>query len=71
MVDKGYVGIDSHNIAASMKKNDKRRNWYSKEFWHIFNGARADSERVFAHFFYNKFTQLSHWPGKGPESFID
>ena len=71
MADKGYVGVESDNVAAAMKKNDKRRRHYSKDFWKMFNAARADSERVFAHFFYNKFIQLSHWPGKGDKSFTD
>ena len=71
MADKGYVGINNDNVAAAMKKNDSRRKTYSKNFWKMFNGARSDSERVFAHFFYNKFTQLSHWPGKGKHAFID
>ena len=71
MADKGYVGAKNDQIAAAMRKNDDRKDWYSKEFWKMFNGARVDSERVFAHFFYNKFTQLSRWPGKGSNSFID
>ena len=71
MADKGYIGSRNVHIAAAMKRNDERRKWYSKEFWKIFNAARADSERVFAHFFYNKFTQLSKWPGKGSKAFID
>lgn len=71
MADKGYVGTKNSHIAASMKTDSNRKDWYSKEFWKIFNGARVDSERVFAHFFYNKFTQLSKWPGKGSNSFID
>ena len=71
MADKGYVGANCSNIAAAMKKNDSRRKNYSKEFWKMFNGARADSERAFAHFFYNKFTQLSNWPGKGDNAFMD
>ena len=71
MADKGYVGSKHKGVAAAMKDDDARKDWYSKEFWKIFNGARADVERVFAHFFYNKFTQLSKWPGKGPKSFLD
>ena len=71
MADKAYIGIDSKNIAAAMRKTDKRKDWYSKEFWKIFNGARGDSERVFAHFFYNKFTQLSKWPGKASDAFVN
>ena len=70
IADKGYVGTKNHQIAAAMKRPDARRKWYSKRFWKLFNGARGDSERVFAHFFYNKFTQLSHWPGKGDDAFI-
>lgn len=71
MADRGYEGIDDNNIAASMKTPDERRQFYSKEFWKIFNTARGDSERVFAHFFYNTFHQLSRWPGKGDNSFVD
>ena len=71
MADKGYVGIGSNNVAATMKKTDPRKEWYSKEFWKIFNSARGDSERVFAHFFYNKFSQLSKWPGKGKNAFTN
>ena len=69
--DKAYGGIDSDNIAAGMKKNDKRKAAYSKDFWHCFHGARGDSERAFAHFFFNKYTQLNHWTGKGDGSFVD
>ena len=71
MADKGYQGLDQTQIAATMKSDDGRKSFYSKEFWKIFNTARGDSERVFAHFFYNKFTQLSRWPGKGKHSFVD
>ena len=71
MADKGYVGTKNPHVAASMKRDSDRKDWYSKEFWKMFNGARVDSERVFAHFFYNKFTQLSKWPGKGSNTFID
>ena len=71
MADKGYVGAKNVHVAAAMKNSDGRKDWYSKEFWKIFNGARVDSERVFAHFFYNKFTQLSKWPGKGTNAFVD
>ena len=44
MADKGYVGTKNPNIAASMKKHNNRKKWYSKQFWKIFNGARVDSE---------------------------
>ena len=71
MADKGYVGAKNKHLAAAMKNKDVRKAWYSKQFWKMFNGARGDSERVFAHFFYNKFTQLSKWPGKGSNSFSD
>lgn len=44
---------------------------YSKNFWYQFNVARANVERIFADFFYNKFTQLGEWPGTSKKTFID
>lgn len=70
MADKGYVGIKAPNIAFTLKANMKREKW-SPQFWHELTQARADSERVFAHFFVNKFKQLANWPGKGKKAFKD
>ena len=72
LADKGYVGAhkETECIAAVLKTNMKERKEYSKKYWHQFNVARADVERVFAHFFHNKFTQLSKWPGKSQKTFI-
>ena len=71
MADKGYVGTKNSDIAASMKTDSNQKDWHSNEFWKMFNVARDDSEKVFAHFFYKKFTQLSKWPREGSNSFID
>ena len=45
MADKGYVGIGNENVAATMRKNDPRREWYSNQFWKVFNNScRQDSK---------------------------
>ena len=67
IADKGYK--NTTEIAAQVKKNDKRRQNFSKNFWKTFNSARVDVERVFAHFFYNKFKLLGNWPGKHKKTF--
>lgn len=71
MADKGYLGAKSNNIAAAFRRGMSARDEYSPQFWQKFNIARGDSERVFAHFFYNKFSQLGDWRGIGKRSFDD
>ena len=73
LADKGYQGVqhETSNIAFVLKINDKNRKRFSDRFWKQINAARADVERVFAHFFYNKFTQLGAWKGKSGETFQD
>ena len=72
MADPGYLGSQTDNIAATMKyTSKKKRNQWSPEFWKELQLARADAERVFAHFFVNKFPQLANWKGKGPNAFKD
>ena len=70
LADKGYIGTEIRNIAATLK-DDHSKNIYPDSFWKIFNVARSDSERVFAHFFANKFCQLGNWNGKGNKTFDD
>jgi len=69
LADKGYEGVDYPNIAPALRRTTKRRKLWPKSFWNNMNGARSDSERVFAHFFVNKFKQLANWHGKGPNAF--
>ena len=69
MADKGYVGPLATNIAAAHKRNSKRRHQWPLLFWKEMSKARCDSERIFSHFFVNKFKQLGNWPGKGKKSF--
>ena len=73
IADKGYDGAlkEVKNIAAAVKLNDKRRKWFSKDFWREHNAARAGVERCFAFFFWNKFTKLAQWRGKSKETFKD
>ena len=72
LADKGYIGVQhSKCIAAVLKKGMTGRKHFSKNYWHQMNAARADSERVFADFFYNKFTQLGAWKGKSKETFVE
>ena len=73
LADKGYIGAekDTRCVAAVLKKNMEGRKHFSKKYWYHFNAARADSERVFADFYSNKFTQLSDWKGKSKETFIE
>ena len=67
--DTGYKNEPA--IAAAVRKTDYRRKMFSKSFWKEFNKARSDSERVFAHFFSNKFPLLSNWKGKKHNTFED
>ena len=67
LADAGYK--NEGLIAAAVKKNDKRKKKYSRSFWKTFNAARCDSERVFAHFFSNKFPLLANWKGKSKNTF--
>ena len=67
--DTGYK--NEPGIAAAVRKNDFRRRMFSKTFWKEFNTARSDSERVFAHFFSNKFPLLNNWKGKKDNTFDD
>lgn len=73
LADKGYVGVqkDVDCIAMVLKKNMKERDMYSKSYWYNFNVARGQVESTFADFFHNKFRQLSQWPGKSAETFVD
>ena len=73
LADKGYQGVqhETSSMAVVLKRNQKNRNKYSKRFWKEINSARADSERIFSHFFYNKFTQLGNWKGKSKQTFED
>ena len=72
MADPGYLGTKTDNIAATIKySSKKKRNQWSPEFWKELQLARADAERVFAHFFVNKFPQLANWHGKGKNAFTD
>ena len=74
LADKGYVGIkkdDIKCIAPVMKKGMKERKRFAGSYWHEMNLARSEVERVFAHFFTNKFTQLSKWQGKSKQTFIE
>ena len=71
MCDKGYVGVEALNVAATARMNMGVRKQYSPHFWRELQLARGDSERIFSHFFVNKFKQLSNWSGKGPKSFRD
>ena len=56
-------------IAAVLKVNQQQRRNYSKRFWGQMNEARGDVERVFSHFFYNKFREFSQWRGKSKTTF--
>ena len=67
IADTGYK--NEPGIAASVKRNDRRREQFSKSFWKDFNRARGLSEVVFAHFFSNKFPLLSHWKCTGKNTF--
>ena len=69
LADKGYT--NEKVIVAAVKKNDRRRKQFSKTFWKQLNTARSESERVFAHFFANKFPLLGHWKGKAEDTFED
>ena len=74
LADKGYVGVQNEckSIAVSLKKGKKsHRKKFSKKYWYNFNVARSQVERLFAHVFSNQFTQLSRWPGKSRETFIE
>ena len=73
LADKGYVGVqkDVDCIAMVLKRNMAERDRYSKSYWRHFNVARAQVETTFADFFHSKFRQLSQWPGKSKETFID
>ena len=73
LADKGYTGCDHevNCIAAVLKENMDNRKLLSKKYWRSMNVARGECERVFGDFFHNKFTQLSHWPGKSKQTFID
>ncbi len=67
IADKGYV--NDINIAASVKKNDKRRKLYPKDFWRLICAARADAERSFSHMFNNKFKFLRQWTGTARDTY--
>lgn len=69
MADKGYEGVNFPTIAPTFKKSNKRKKQWPREFWWKLQSARGDSERVFAHFFVNKYKQLSNWHGKGSNAF--
>ncbi len=69
VADKGYV--NEQLIAAGLKRNDKRKKFFSKTFWKNFNTARNDSEHVFAYFFVNKFGLLANWKGKAHDTWCD
>lgn len=73
LADKGYVGVnyDSKSIAAVPKSDMEDHEWFSKTYWRAFNTARGECERIFAEFFYNRFTLLGRWPGKGQHSFTE
>ena len=74
LADKGYIGVkkdDINCIAPVMKKGMKERKKFSDSYWHEMNLARSEVERVFAHFFSNKFTQLSKWQGKSKGTFVE
>ena len=73
LADKGYVGVEKETscIAAVLKKKSKGRSKLSKDYWYKMNVARSDVERIFAHFFHNKFAQLGRWPGKSKTTFLD
>ena len=74
LADKGYVGVQNEckSIAVALKKGRKsQRKKFSKQYWYNFNSARSQVERVFAHMFSNKFTQLSRWPGKSRDTFLE
>lgn len=79
LADKGYVGIQKSTsdhkgvncIAASYKLNMKGRKSCSNQFWFKMAVARGEVETTFAKFFYNKWPQLAHWPGKADKTFDD
>ena len=74
LADKGYVGVQKDGInciAAVLRKDMKARKQFSKDYWKKLNIARSDVERIFGDFFYNKFTQLGHWPGKSKSTFLE
>jgi len=74
LADKGYIGVrkDGVNcIAAVLRRNMKGRKAFSDEFWHKMSVARSESERIFSHFFWNKFKQLRTWSGKSKDTFIE
>ena len=71
LADSGYIGIehDTNLIIPAPKLNSDKRKLCSQLFWRAFKDARNDSERIFAHVFYNKFPLLGNWPGKGENAF--
>ena len=74
LADKGYLGVRKDGlkcIAAVLRKNMKGRNAFSDQFWHRLSVARSESERIFSHFFWNKFKQLCNWSGKSKNTFIE
>ena len=60
-------------MAVALKRGGKKklRKKFSAQYWRNFNAARSQVERVFAHVFSNKFTQLGHWNGKSRSTFIE
>ena len=74
LADKGYLGARKDGvkcIAAVLRKNMKGRDSFSDDFWYKMSIARSESERIFSHFFWNKFKQLRSWSGKSKDTFIE
>ena len=74
LADKGYLGVRKDGIkciAAVLRRNMKGRNAFPDEFWYDMSIARSESERIFSHFFWNKFRQLRDWPGISKNTFIE
>ena len=74
LADKGYLGVRHDgikSIAAVLRRNMKGRKAFSDKFWYKMSVARSEVERVFSHFFWNKFKQLGNWPGISKNTFIE
>ena len=74
LADNGYQGIEkdtSELIISAPKLDSKKRKILPQLFWKAFRDARNDSERIFAHVFYNKFPLLGDWPGKSKNTFVE
>jgi len=74
LADKGYIGVRKDGVkcvAAVLKRNMKGRKAFSDDFWYKMSVARAEVERIFSHFFWNKFRQLRTWSGKSKDTFIE